>query len=147
MSYNRPWWPSGQSHHVSKFQIQVETEAKVPGLNPRSGLCVLPLLLLWLTRWVRVFPFSSALAYVTRFFVDLNWKPFLGAAKSEPSTFQSNAWQIRPQDHGVLHGAKHFIFQAQYKSMFAYICFVNSKYFLCFNTFLFCSLNDLLRGR
>ena len=35
-------------------------------------------------------------------FVDLNWKRFLAAARFEPSTFQSNTWRIRPQDHGVL---------------------------------------------
>ena len=35
-------------------------------------------------------------------FVDLNCKRFLAAVRSEPSTFRSNKWWIRPQDHSVL---------------------------------------------
>ena len=57
------------------------------------------LLLFWLTQWVRVLPFASALTSAKIFFVDLNWKRFLVAARFEPSTFLSNTWRIRPQDH------------------------------------------------
>ena len=41
-----------------------------------SSPLLLPLLLLWLTQWVRVFPLSSALTSAKRFFVDSNWKRF-----------------------------------------------------------------------
>ena len=146
MSYNRPWWPSGQSHHVSKFQIQVETEAKVPGLNPRSGLCVLPLLLLWLTRWVRVFPFSSALAYVTRFFLIWIENHFWGRPNLNPQPSNLTHDKL---DHRttVFCMVQNILYFKHNISLCLHICFVNLKYFLCFNTFLFCSLNDLLRGR
>ena len=37
------------------------------------------------------------------------WKRFLAVARFEPTTFQSNTWQIWPQDHGVLHSNRFFV--------------------------------------
>ena len=42
-------------------------------------------------------PFFFCSDFREEIFVDLNWKRFLAAARFEPSTFQSNTWQIRPQ--------------------------------------------------
>ena len=47
-------------------------------------------------------PTTTALTSAKIFFVDVNWKIFLAAARFEPSTFWSNTWWIRPQDHGEL---------------------------------------------
>ena len=47
-------------------------------------------------------PFFSCSDFRKEIFVDLKWKRFLAAARFEPSTFRSNTWRIRPQDHSIL---------------------------------------------
>ena len=59
------------------------------------------MLRIWLPLSISSFLFSLSLS--SHFFLSLaekNW--CMAAARLKPSTSQSNAWRIRPQDHGVL---------------------------------------------
>ena len=47
-------------------------------------------------------PFFFCSDFREDIFIDLNWKKNLAVARFGPSTYWSNTWQIRAQDHGVL---------------------------------------------